>query len=411
MVSVRLPTMRTRPPLLVPVSRSHIRRVIDDHWPQHAEGCDFFREPAEQRLAIASQRREAAERPLRLAPAVQPAVVELTRTIESRSASYWPGIARLLLRLVWDAGLQRRGPGELVPPVKDYVATLWRAARRIEIDQDVPLPDFLCTSPARLCELVGKIASSRGRFKRNRAHGVLIMRAARIGAGMIEPVAGDPLQVRGRIAVFGERPAEVRDGEAERVARAPYLAACVVGAVEPDGPIEVLSAYAHPCASPWHLMLVDSAQERRTLDQLRRVQTWLADHRGVRFLIEKPVFDTGPSVEDEAPARPPCVPDFLLHPDEEGQQRPPLLIVETMGYSDEKYRRRKERMHRMMRSTCGDAPLVLHEFSGGPGETQAMRDDVFWKAVRLAVIVIQGLVVRQFPVRRRQRDRHFHRVP
>jgi len=160
-----------RAPLLVPVSRSHIRRVIDDHWPQHAEGCDFFREPAEQRLAIASQRRDAAERPLRLAPAVRPAVVELTQTIESRSAeSYRPGIARLLLRLVWDAGLQRRGPGKLVPPVKDQVAALWRAARWIEIDQDVSLPDFLCTSPARLGELVGKIASGRGRFKRSRPH-------------------------------------------------------------------------------------------------------------------------------------------------------------------------------------------------------------------------------------------------
>lgn len=111
-------------------------------------------------------------------------------------------------------------------------------------------------------ELEGLIAAHWLRLKRNRPHGVLIFRAARIRAGVIEPIAGEPLPVRGRIAVFGERQVDARDGEAERAARAPYLVACVVGISRPDEPVEVLSAYAHPCASAWHLMLVNSAQER-----------------------------------------------------------------------------------------------------------------------------------------------------
>ena len=62
--------------------------------------------------------------------------------------------------------------------------------------------------------------------------------------------------------MFGERPSAVRDTPAERAARAPYLAACVLGRAAPNAPPEVLSAYLHPCVSEQHLMLVDSDLER-----------------------------------------------------------------------------------------------------------------------------------------------------
>ncbi len=38
-----------RPPVLVPVAEAHIRRHQDPPWPAHAEACDFYRDPDEQR--------------------------------------------------------------------------------------------------------------------------------------------------------------------------------------------------------------------------------------------------------------------------------------------------------------------------------------------------------------------------
>src|SRR5208283_5939682 len=120
------------------------------------------------------------------------------------------------------------------------------------------------------------------RFTRTRPHGVLIARIAAIGAGVLEPVSGSAIPVRGRLAVFAERADDGSATRAVRAARAPYLAACVLGRASPGEPVEVLSAYAHPCASERHLMLV----ERQTLAQLRSVQAWLGSRKGLRVVIE-----------------------------------------------------------------------------------------------------------------------------
>jgi hypothetical protein len=54
-----------RPPTLIPVLESYIRRHTDPAWPQHADGCDFQREPAEQRAITRSYARPPSG-PLRL---------------------------------------------------------------------------------------------------------------------------------------------------------------------------------------------------------------------------------------------------------------------------------------------------------------------------------------------------------
>ena len=194
------------------------------------------------------------------------------------------------MRLLTDAGLQRIEPGWRAPPLVDQVKAIWAAARSIEIDAGVKLPAFLCTSPARLGELAERIAAADlRRFVRNRPHGILIARVAAIGDGVLEPLRGEAIPVRGRLAVFGERPGGGRETRGERAARAPYLAICIVGRAAAGEPVEVLSAYAHPCAAEAHLMLVDSDLERRTLAQLRSVQAWLGLRRGVRVAIDKPL--------------------------------------------------------------------------------------------------------------------------
>jgi hypothetical protein len=53
-------------PVLVPVAETHVRRHIEPPWPEHAEWCDFYREPEAQRAISASFRRPSLDGRLRL---------------------------------------------------------------------------------------------------------------------------------------------------------------------------------------------------------------------------------------------------------------------------------------------------------------------------------------------------------
>ena len=296
-----------------------------------------------------------------------------------------PGLARLLAALLTDAGLQAIEPGWHTPPLKEQAKAIWAAARTVTLDAGVHLPEFLCTSPARLPELADKIAQTRPeRFRHTRPHGVLIARIKAIGDGVLEPVSGEPIRILGRLAVFAEHPAGTRDTRAERAARAPYLAACLLGRPSPEGDVQVLAAYAHPCAAEAHLMLLDSDLERRTLAQLRSVQSWLARKKQIAVTIDKPLFDVGQDAAESDP-RPPLLPDFLVRAQAEGDARIATVIVETMGFADQAYRGRKQHLHPAMSDALG-APVVLHDFHEPPARPQAWRDDRFWRELCRALL-------------------------
>ena len=285
-----------RPPALVPVAQTHIRRHQDARWPVHCDACDFRRDPEEQWLITASHSAAAAARPMRLVRPFRDGTAPLEERVSRISQDVKrPGLARLLMRLVTEAGLQRIEPGWRPPPLVDQIKAMWAAAKAVEIDAGLRLSNFFCTRLVRLGELAERIAGAEPQwFPHTRPHGVLIVRVAAIGDGVLEPVSGEPIPVSGRLGVFGERAEAGYDTRVERAARAPYLAACLVGRASAAGPIEVLSAYAHPCAAAAHLMLVDSAMERRTLAQLRSLQAWLGNRKGVLVWIEKPLFHVGP---------------------------------------------------------------------------------------------------------------------
>ncbi len=374
-----------RPPALVPVAQTHIRRNQDERWPVHSDACDFQREPSEQRAIVDSYTAGAAHRPLRLvrpvgaaSPAMEPGEVGQSRSVRR------PGIARLLARLMTDAGLQSIGPGWVCPSLVDQVKAIWTAARTVEIDAGVQLPEFLCTSPAKLGGVLDRIAAApASRFPRSRPHGVLIARVAGAGSGALQMLTGEAIPVRGRIAVFGERTGTARETPAERAARSPYLAACVLGRAAPDEPAGVLSAYLHPCVSERQLMLVDSDLERQTLAQLRSVQAWLGKQNLARAAIEKPLFDIWPRDHGKAEAdpRPPCLPDFIVRAaGEDGAAN--AAVIETMGFADAGYRARKVRSHALMSLALDGAPVIGHDFHEPAGQPQADRDRVFWRAVR-----------------------------
>ena len=374
-----------RPPALVPVAQTHIRRHQDERWPVHSDACDFQRDPAEQRAIVDSYSAAAAYQPLRLvqpvgtaSPAMQPGEVGQSRNVRR------PGIARLLARLMTEAGLQSVGPDWVCPPLVEQVKAIWAAARAVEIDAGVHLPEFLCTSPAKLGGVLDRIAAApAGRFPRSRPHGVLIARVEGVGGGVLRTLAGETIPVRGRIAVFGERPGTARETPAERATRAPYLAACVLGRAAPDEAAGILSAYLHPCVSERHLMLVDSDFERQTFAQLCSVQFWLGKQGLARVSIEKPLFDIWPEAQGrlEAEPRPPCLPDFVVRAVGEGAATD-TVAIETMGFADADYRARKERSHALMSRALGGAPVIMHDFHEPAGRSQADRDRAFWLAVR-----------------------------
>src|SRR4051812_1252066 len=199
---------------------THIRRLEDAHWPPHDEACVFFRDPAEQRAIVASHSASVA-RPFRLARRINPFTPELTHDIAACSPhGRRSGLARLLATLVTDAGLQRLDAGWRKPTLGEQAKAIWAAARPIEIDAGVRLAEFFCTSPARLGELKERIETAReGRFRGTRPHGILIARVSAIASGVLTPVVGEPIPVRGRLAVFGERSGSARLNSAERAAR------------------------------------------------------------------------------------------------------------------------------------------------------------------------------------------------
>ena len=371
-----------RPPALVPVMESFIRRHSSDPpWPQHAEGCDFHKTPAEQSAITRSFALPTAG-PLRLIrgftnddKSTQPSPPRERCYAMRRDA-----LATLLLSLIEKSRLNViDGP---IPDLGDQYRRLRAAASEFELDDNVGLQSFFCTYSPALPDLFKKLATTLpGRFRHARPHGLFLIVLQGLGAGQLFPVSGDPIPVRGRISIFGERDGHGPDRPAERAARAPYLALCLIGQASSGSPVEVLRAYAHPCVSLRHLMPVDSNLERDTLQELLRLKSWLQDKKQISLSIKKPNFDLDHEVAkdpEEAP-RQPCIPDFILTA--EGAPGTSKVLVETMGYADEVYRCRKHAIHHLM-SALADAPVVQHDFHFPEAHTQHQRDRRFWLDAR-----------------------------
>src|SRR5271166_6292139 len=112
-------------------------------------------------------------------------------------------------------------------------------------------------------------------------------------------------------------------------------------------------------------------------------QSWLRRRCGVLTTIDKPLFDLRPPASTDDAPRPPLIPDFLVGVVGPGGVRR-NVVVETMGWSEPLYRERKERMHAEMAQVCG--PVVMHDFHQPADADQAWRDNVFWRALRDALL-------------------------
>jgi len=377
-----------RPPVLIPVLESFIRRHTDAPWPAHTESCDFFREPAEQRL-ITKSYGPPSPGPLRLVRRYgQTEGAALEREVSRSYAWRREGLATMLRLLQVKSGLNRLPSASSRPKLGEQYRLLRAAAADIDVDDNLPLTRFFCTYPPALPEFMQKVgAAPDWQFKTTRPHGIFLSVINGVADGQLLISGELTIPVRGRIAVFGERDGYKRDTPAERSARAPYLAACLVARPKPSDPVCLMKAYVHPCISSRDLMLTDSNFERGTLAQLKRLQEFLLFKQGIRMVIEKPMMDVrkGDDIQDvRGEATEPCIPDFLLRIDPVRAGGAPLVIVETMGFVSESYRCRKARTHETMSSTL-NAPVLIHDFHFPVDRTQPERDRHFWLTTRWLV--------------------------
>ena len=92
-----------------------------------------------------------------------------------------------------------------------------------------------------------------------------------------------------------------------------------------------------------------------------------------------PLKPSRPGEDVEAHA--PVLPDFLVSTSTGGQ-----AVVETMGYDLPAYRDRKARLHPAMRQACAGARLIEHDFCSPAEWSQDVRDRVFRRALRDALL-------------------------
>jgi len=376
-----------RPPVLIPVLESYIRRHFDPPWPPHAENCDFFREPAEQK-AISKSFGPPSSGPLHLVRKYGDAEgAALEREVYRSYAWRREGLATMLRLLQIKSGLNRLASASSRPKLGDQYRLLRGASAEIEIDDNLPLSRFLCTYAPALPEFMAKMGAAPARqFKNSRPHAIFLTVINGVADGQLLVSEDLAVPVRGRISVFGERDGHRHESAAERSARAPYLAACLVARPKADDPVCLMKAYVHPCASARDLMLVDSNYERRTLAELKRLQQFLSYRQGILMVIEKPMFDIRNEEDFDDPAiaaREPCIPDFLLQTNPPPKGGAAMVVVETMGFASEAYRSRKAVTHQLMAATLR-ALLVTHDFHFPAAQTQVERDRSFWMDARWA---------------------------
>ncbi len=351
------------PPVLVPVAEKYLRRNVTERWPAHAPDCEFLDNPAERRAAAASYR-PLRNGQIRLVRSFEGSDHRRPRLETVSPVRRRPRLARLLARLLTAAGLQRVAPGR-DPAIPDQIKAIWSQAGDIWLDEKVPVAAMFCTSLAKLPDLMSRVErADAGDFARTRPHGLALLRFREAGAGRVVALDGQEFPVSGRLAIFGERP----EGDEEAL-RPPYLGLCVVARPEPEMPVQLVSAYLHPCVSVDRLTLIDSNFERETLKLLRKFQWVVGKRQGLALTIEKPLESIGPDEDAEGMALPPLIPDFVM---EGGGRR---IIVETMGYRDALYRERKEQLHPLMLEAAAAQSVLLHDFHEPVRWRQEWRDN------------------------------------
>jgi hypothetical protein len=362
----------SKPPMLFLITGTHIRRETDGKGTPHDEGCDFAREPDEQKRLVRSYQRPPDEYRLNLVRKFSEAKVGPPSMAAVTTKRSRPTLAKVLCSLLHEAHLDRFFSTTPLHGNRDQqIGDLLNAAEKFTLAPGRPLKHWLATSLRDYYRLKERLNHSMATWKR--PYGLFIETFDRIENNTLYPKRTDlkPLHVTGRLTVFGE---------GEELRRSPYL---VIGLLSQPSrkakSVELLNAYAHPCVAWDRLTLVDSKLERETLALLISCRDWLAKNHNVTFTIEKPQFDKGPDESDNP--RELCLPDFLLHPKGEKVARKDI-VIETMGFNDTAYRERKLRIRPLFEQI---GKLIEHD-RFQPNKTAKEIDRDFRRSVCAAII-------------------------
>lgn len=244
-----------------------------------------------------------------------------------RAGERAPMLRRLLFRVIEEAGLNQfpaTGPADVntqYERLRQVLETLY-----FDSGQTVPLKDYTFVSLDRLEWLQERLGRKKPWPKPLEPQGFLIGVATEVGDRTLTTSKGTILQVAGKIARFGE----------ENTA-GPFIGMVLVGMDRNTKQYGALRAYIHPVHSSQLLIPVDSNLERRTMNLLKGLQSWLHRDKHLDVLVEKPLADM-PTGRDTQPIRP----DFLVKVNQK------VVVVETMGYDDAEYLAKKSRTHPLM---------------------------------------------------------------
>jgi hypothetical protein len=256
-----------------------------------------------------------------------------------------PRLARLLMTLIEDAGLNTFSP---VSPLPNQTARTWLDALAASAGAQEFIRGRRLSEIIRFQPTMGEVAQERLMQELERPNANWPAGKARVfyQIFMSDLVSREHVTFAwngGERRFVPERGVSI-NGESQEGVRPPYwvILAFRRGA---EGRLICSEGYAHALFRRNCPVPVDSGLERQTLEGIAEVARWLNDKAGDLTLV-KPLFDIEVNVEGEKGF---VLPDFIIQtkmPD--GRER--TVVIETMGYTDDEYCERKAEQHKGMRT-------------------------------------------------------------
>lgn len=255
-----------------------------------------------------------------------------------------PRLARLLLTLIEDAGINTVNPYQL----PDQNARTWLDALAASAGAQEFIPDRRLSEIVRFQPAMSNTAQERLMQELESPDANWPAGKARVfyQIFMSDLVSREGVTFAwngGERQFFPERGVSI-NGESQEGVRPPYW---VILAFRRGGKGDVICSegYAHALFRRKCPVPVDSGLERQTLEGIAEVAKWLKGKAGDLTLV-KPLFDIEVDAEGEKGY---VLPDFIVRASMSGG-RERTVVIETMGYTDDEYCERKAKQHEGMRA-------------------------------------------------------------
>ena len=270
-----------------------------------------------------------------------------------------PRLARLLLTLIEDAGLNTFSP---ISPLPNQAPRTWLAALAALTDAQEFMRGRRLSEIVRFRPAIGEAAREKLMQELERPDANWPAGKARVfyQIFMSDLVSREHVTFAwkdGELLFSPEKGVSI-NGESLEGGRPPYWVILAFRR-SAEGAVICSEGYAHALYRRNCPVPVDSGLERQTLENISEVASWLKGRAGVLTLV-KPLFDIEVETEGEKGF---VLPDFIIQARmQDGREQ--SVIVETMGYTDDEYCERKAEQHKGMR-TLGilqtDPPRWPHE--------------------------------------------------